>query len=110
MGPININSRRTNQSIAFRAKYRVDPKNLQVMDPLLVAPHPKNRGGGPVKSLRTIQLNAAVTVEGFGPKEANCNAVAVQEKPAVAGEKGCVLGHVRFPSLGVQEHVQRRGV
>ena len=88
MDTLSSNSQKIKQSIAFRAKYRVDPKNLQVMSPLLVVPHPKNRGGDPVKSLRTMQLNAAVTVEGFDPIEANCNAVAVEDKPAVAGGSG----------------------
>jgi len=82
MDPISISSQKIKQSIAYRAKYR---KNKQVMSPLLVVPHPKNRGGDPVKSLRSMQLNAAVTVEGFDPIEANCNAVAVEDKPAVAG-------------------------
>ena len=50
------------QSICFRAKYRVDPK--RVMSPLLVVPHPKNRGGDTVKSLRTMQLVATVVVDG----------------------------------------------
>ena len=79
-------SRKIKQSICFRAKYRVDPK--KVMSPLLVVPHPKNRGGDPVKSLRTMQLNATVAVEGYDPIEANCNAVAVEDLPAVAGGSG----------------------
>jgi len=50
------------QNLCFRAKYRVDPK--KVISPLSVVPHPKNRGGDPVKSLRTMQLNGTLTVEG----------------------------------------------
>ena len=73
------------QSICFRAKYRVMKK---VIGPLLVVPHPKNRGGDPIKSLRTKQLNASVSVEGYDPMEANCNADAVEDKPAVAGGSG----------------------
>ena len=88
MDTLSSNSQKIKQSIAFRAKYRVDPKNLQVMSPLLVVPHPKNRGGDPVKSLHTMQLNATVAVEGYDPIEANCNAVAVEDKPAVAGGSG----------------------
>jgi len=87
-------SQKIKQSICFRAKYRVDPK--KVMSPLLVVPHPKNRGGDPVKSLRTMQLNATVAVEGYDPIEANCNAVAVEDKPAVAGGEWALLsGRIR---------------
>ena len=71
------------QSIAFRAKYRVDES--KTMSPLLIVPHPKNRGGDPVKSLITMHLNATIAVEGYDTIEANSNGVAVQEKPAVAG-------------------------
>ena len=84
--PVNHGSKRVQlikQSICFRAKYRVCPKN--VISPLSVVPHPKNRGGDPVKSLRTMQLNGTLAVEGYDPVEANSNGVAVEEKPAVAG-------------------------
>ena len=74
------------QSICFRAKYRVCPE--KVISPLSVVPHPKNRGGDPVKSLRTMQLNGTLTVEGYDPVEANSKGVAVEEKPAVAGGIG----------------------
>ena len=74
------------QSICFRAKYRVDPK--KVISPLSVVPHPKNRGGDPVKSLRTMQLNGTLVVEGYDPIEANSNGVAAEQKPAVAGGSG----------------------
>ena len=74
------------QSICFRAKYRVDPK--KVISPLSVVPHPRNRGGDTTKSLRTMQLNGTLTVEGYDPIEANSNGVAVEEKPAVAGALG----------------------
>ena len=67
MDTLSSNSQHIKQSVAFRAKHRVDPKNLQVMSPLLVVPHPKSRGGDPVKSLRTMQLNATVAVVGFDP-------------------------------------------
>ena len=74
------------QSICFRAKYRVHPK--KVIAPLSVVPHPRNRGGDTTKSLRTMQLNGTLTVEGYDPIEANSNGVAVEEKPAVAGGTG----------------------
>ena len=76
-------TRMIKQSICFRAKYRVDEKKL--MSPMLVVPHPKNRGGDAVKTLRTKQLIATVVVEGYDPIEANCNAVAVEDQLAVAG-------------------------
>ena len=62
----------------FRAKYRTDSK--KVISPLSVVPHPNNRGGDPVKSLRTMQLNGTVAVEGYDPIEANGNGVAVEQK------------------------------
>ena len=71
-------------SIVYRAKYRVDPP--KVISPLLVVPHPKNRGGDPVKSLRTMQLMGTVTFDGYDPVEANSNGVVVEQRPAVAGE------------------------
>ena len=73
------------QSLCFRAKYKVGKK---VMSPLSVVPHPGNRGGEPVKSLRTMQLNGTVVKAGYDSVEANCSAVAVEEKPAVAGGNG----------------------
>ena len=82
MESLSSTTQKIKQSICFRAKYRVDAK--KVMSPLLVVPHPKNRGGGAVKSLRTMQLIATVVVDGHDSIEANCNAVAVEDKPAVA--------------------------
>ena len=58
------------------------------MSPLLIVPHPKNRGGDPMKSLRTMQLNGVLCSEGYDSIEANSNGVAVEEKPAVAGGLG----------------------
>ena len=71
------------KSFYFRAKFSTGPK--RVISPLSVVPHPKNRGGDPVKTLRTMELNGTVTKEGYDPVEANSNGVAVEEKPAVAG-------------------------
>lgn len=67
----------------FQAKYRTDSK--KVISPLLVVPHPNNRGGGPVKSLRVMQLDGTVAKEGYDPVEANSNGVVVEQKPAAAG-------------------------
>ena len=86
-------------SICFRAKYRVEA--TKVMSPMLVVPHPKNRGGDTVKSLRTMQLIATVVVDGHDSIEANCNAVAVEDKPAVAGGGWAVLpGRIREEGRG----------
>ena len=46
----------------------------------MVVPHPRNRGGGAVKSLRTKQLTGEILANGCDPVEACSNAVAVQEK------------------------------
>ena len=54
------------------------------MGVLSVVPHPRNRSGDPVKSLRTMQLNGTVAKEGYDPVEANSSGVAVEQKPAVA--------------------------
>ena len=62
----------------FRAKYRTDSK--KVISPLSVVPHPKNRGGDPVKSLRTMELSGTALVDACDPLEACSNAVAVQEQ------------------------------
>ena len=70
------------KSLALRAKYRVYKRKVP---PMLVVPHPKNRGGDPVKSLRTMQLTAVI-VDGYDSIEANSNAIAVEDKPAVAEE------------------------
>ena len=74
------------QSIALRAKYRVEES--KTMSPLLIVPHPKNRGGDPVKSLITMHLNGSTAAEGYDTIEANGNGVSVQEKPVVAGGLG----------------------
>ena len=66
-------------SLALRAKYRLRKTRVP---PMLVVPHPKNRGGDAVKSLRTMQLTASIA-EGYDTIEANSNAVAVEDKPPV---------------------------
>ena len=71
------------KSICYRAKYKVGEK--KGLSPFSVVPHPKNRGGDPVKSLRTMQLIGTLAVEGYDTVDANSNAVAVEAKPAVAG-------------------------
>ncbi len=72
------------KSIIFRAKYRLerdrDGPTYRVLSPQIVVPHPRNRGGGPVKSLRTEELSGTVVADGCDPLEACSNAVAVQEQ------------------------------
>ena len=46
----------------------------------MVVPHPRNRGGDHVKSLRTKELSGTILVDGCDPLEACSNAVAVQEQ------------------------------
>ena len=71
------------QSICYRAKYKTHDKMM--IGVLSVVPHPRNRSGDPVKSLRAMQLNGTVAKGGYDPAEANSNGVAVEQKPAVAG-------------------------
>ena len=72
------------RSIALRAKYRLEQgvpgPTYRVLAPGLVVPHPRNRGGDPVKSLRTKELSGTAIYDGFDPLEACSNAVAVQEQ------------------------------
>ena len=71
------------QSIAFRARFRVESKKVVV--PFQIVPHPRNRGGDAVKSLRTRQLIYDIKIDGYDPFDANSNGVLVEEKPVVAG-------------------------
>ena len=72
------------RSIALRAKYRVREKKTKVL-PWLVVPHPQNRGGDPIKSIRTKQLTGTIATDGYDSVEANSNGVVLQEKPVVTG-------------------------
>ena len=62
-------------------KYRLHKKKVP---PMLVGPHPENRGGGTVTSLRTMQLTAAI-IDGYDSIEVNANAVAVEDNPRWRG-------------------------
>ena len=73
----------SNGGIIFRAKYRLEQgpgPTYRVLSPHIVVPHPRNRGGGLVKSLRTKELSGTVSHDGCDPLEACSNAVAVQEQ------------------------------
>ena len=77
------------KSIACRAKYRLGQGSgptFKTVVPSLVVPHPKNRGGDPVKSLRTLQLSGTIAVDGFDPIEAGGNAVAVEQDPSLGAK------------------------
>ena len=79
-------------SIALRAKYRLDQDRatptLVRWAPALAVPHPKNRGGDPVKSSRTVQLSGDLVKDGFDPIEADSNAVAVEQHPDAQADEG----------------------
>ena len=77
------------RSIAYRARFRVESK--KVVAPFQIVPHPQNRGGDPVKSLRTQQIMYDILKDGYDPIDANSNGVLVEEKPAVAGGSERVL-------------------
>ena len=77
------NNKIIKRSIAYRARFRVESK--KVVAPFQIVPHPQNRGGDPVKSLRTQQIIYDILKDGYDPIDANSNGVLVEEKPAVAG-------------------------
>ena len=82
-GGVMTDTQMVKKSIVVRAKYRLEQgpgPTRRVLSPLLVVPHPRNRGGGPVKSLRTKELATTILVDGCDPLEACNNAVAVQEQ------------------------------
>ena len=78
--------------IALRAKYRKgsaeDGPTILAISPSLVIPHPENRGGDPVRSLRTKQLSSQVAVDGCDTFEASAGAVCVEEHPCQAEGQG----------------------
>ena len=69
------------QSIALRAKYRKGQGPtpcIKMFSPALAVPHPRNRGGDPVVSMRTRELGNFIAREGNDPMEAASSAVAVE--------------------------------
>ena len=69
------------QSIAYRAKYRKGQGPtpcVKIFTPALAVPHPRNRGGDPVVSMRTRELGNFIAREGNDPMEAASSAVAVE--------------------------------
>ena len=82
-GGVMTDTQMIKRCIAFRAKYRLDQgpgPSFRVLSPNLVVPHPRNRGGDLVKSLRTKELSGEVLEHGCDPTEACSNALAVQEQ------------------------------
>ena len=71
------------QSICYRAKYRKHAKKYCLSGE--VVPHPKNRGGEVVKSVRTKEINGMVLKAGYCNVESFFNAVCIEAEPAVAG-------------------------
>ena len=89
MVPVSLDPQIIKRSIAYRAKHRAEQgptPTYRISAPLLVVPHPKNRGGVPVTSLRTKELVGAIVKESCDVDEANSSAVAVEEQPH---EKSC---------------------
>ena len=83
------------QSIAYRAKYRKGQGPtpcIKMFSPALAVPHPRNRGGDPVVSMRTRELGNFIAREGNDPMEAASSAVAVE---ACAGA-GCGTFQIKF--------------
>ena len=83
------------QSIAFRAKYRKDQGPapcIRIFSPALAVPHPSNRGGDPVVSMRTKELGNFIAREGHDPMEAASSAVAVETRAGA----GCGSFQIKF--------------
>ena len=83
------------QSIALRAKYRKGQGPtpcIKMFSPALAVPHPRNRGGDPVVSMRTKELGNCLARDGHDPMEAASSAVAVE---ACAGA-GCGSFQIKF--------------
>ena len=79
------------RSIAWRAKYRKGQGPgpcIKKFPPSMCVPHPCNRGGDPVVSLRTRQLGNTMGTEGYDLTEASTSAVAVQENEKHRGGNG----------------------
>ena len=55
--------------------------HIRPFPPALCVPHPNNRGGDPVVSLRSRQLGNTLAKDGYDKFDANNTAVAVQETP-----------------------------
>ena len=73
------NSKVIKASLAYRAKYkskRHRPK--MVLQSWQIVPHPKNRGGEPIRTLRTKTLAGDIVYNGYDPTEATVDSVVVE--------------------------------
>ena len=87
------------QSLCYRAKYRTGDNApcIKCMTASLAVPHPRNRGGDPVVSMRTKELAEFIAKEGCDKEEASTGCLAVQDCPPES--RGGGKGKVTF-----QEH------
>ena len=87
------------RSIAYRAKYRAgngEGPTYKTFSPMLVVPHPSNRGGIPVTSLRTKELVGKIVKDACDVVEANSSAVGVEGKKPPPTERRSAVAV--FPS------------
>ena len=73
------NSKVIKQSLAYRAKY-ISKRNLprMVLKCWQIVPHPKNRGGEPIRTSRTKTLAGDIAYNGYDPTEATVDSVVVE--------------------------------
>ena len=66
-------------SLAWRAKYKSkrNPPRM-VLQCGQIVPHPKNRGGEPIRTSRTKTLAGDITYNGYDPTEATVDSVVVE--------------------------------
>ena len=69
------------QSLATRAKYRLDPRDSGRMPLRLLGAHPENRSGAFPVPGRVIDLMCNILLKGFSPEEAGHAGVCVQDLP-----------------------------
>ena len=67
------------QSLAYRAKYKSkrNPPRM-VLHCWQIVPHPKNRGGEPIRTTRTKTLAGDIAYNGYDPTEATVDSVVVE--------------------------------
>ena len=67
------------ESLALRAKYRTKRQApRQIVKCFQIAPHPKNRGGEPIRATRTRTKAIYILESGYDPAKAIVNSVAVE--------------------------------
>lgn len=99
------------QALCFRAKYRFgqgpQPYYLK-LHPMPVVPHPRNRSGEPVKSLRTRELSGTIAKDGADADEANLAAICIMDldEPPHGRRSDTPLGSPRWRSF--QEQFEKK--